>query len=297
MIYTLTTNPSLDYYINLTGDIVYGGKNRSSIETYEAGGKGVNVSIFLDELGMGSTVLGFLGGFTKEVYLDFISRYKNIQPLFTNIKENTRINVTNLVDNTSFNAKGPNISDEEFDKLAMRLKNLYQNDFLVLSGNVQEDTVDNVARLLNNLDLKEINLVLDTDTAVVNSLNLDNCLLVKLNETYDNFDTIESEANKLLDKNVKYVLYEDRLSTDVYLFGKDFAYKYVEKDKLSNSHYTDAIIASLVYSFLRGATSKEAFSFACSASKLLSFSGNSSDIINRIYKESDIVNTEIIDIK
>ena len=48
---------------------------------------------------MGSTVLGFLGGFTKEVYLDFISRYKNIQPLFTNIKENTRMELSKYLQN------------------------------------------------------------------------------------------------------------------------------------------------------------------------------------------------------
>ena len=245
---------------------------------------------------MGSTVLGFLGGFTKEVYLDFISRYKNIQPLFTNIKENTRINVTNLVDNTSFNAKGPNISDEEFDKLAMRLKNLYQNDYLVLSGNVQEDTIDNVVKLINNLDLNEIKLVLDTDAVVVNQLKLNNCLLIKINETYDNFDAIKKAAKEYLDKNVKYVLYEDRLSNDVYLFGKDFGYKYVEKDKASNSHYTDSFIASLVFSFLRGATDKEAFEFACSACKVLTFTGYHDEITSKIYSIMNDIGSEITNV-
>lgn len=296
MIYTLTTNPSLDYYINITGEIVTGDKNRSSIETFEAGGKGVNVSIFLDELGMGSTALGFLGGFTKSVYLDFINRYKNIQPLFTNISENTRINVTNLSDNTSFNAKGPSIKDEEFDKLAFRLNNLYTNDYLVLSGNIQEDTKDNVAKLINNLDLSDIKLILDTDSDVVDMMKLDNCLLVKINDFHNNLDDIKKKADELLGKNVKYVLYEDRLSKEVYLFSKKESLKYIEESKESNVHYADSFIAGLVYSFAKGASQKEAFNFACAACKLLTFSGFNKDIVQNIYKLADDIAKDILNV-
>ena len=296
MIYTLTTNPSLDYYINLTGDIVYGGKNRSSIETFEAGGKGVNVSIFLDELGMNSTAVGFLGGFTKDIYLDFINRYKNIQPLFIPIKENTRINVTNLVDNTSFNAKGPNVSDNEFKVLINRIKNLYTNDFLVISGNIQDDIKDNIIKLLNDLDLKDIKLVADTDQDIIDNINLDNCLVVKINEELKDLDSIKNKANELVNKNVKYVVYEDRLSKDVYLFGKDFGFKYVENDKESNSHYSDAFIASFVYSLSRGADNKEAFIFSCAACKLLTFSGYNRDILNNIYLKMNDISGDIVNV-
>lgn len=296
MIYTLTTNPSLDYYINLTNDIVFGGKNRSSIETFEAGGKGVNVSIFLDELGMASTTLGFLGGFTKDIYLDYINRYKNIQPSFTSIKENTRINITNLVDNTSINAKGPNISDDEFNHLSKRLNSIYSNDFLIISGNIQDEIKDKMINLINGFDLNDIRLVIDSETDILDQIKLDNCLLVKINKTFNSFDEIKNEAIKLLSKNIKNVLYEDRQSKEVYLFGKDFAYKYIENDKEGNVHYTDSFISGLVYSFARGANSKEAFSFACAACKVLTFSGFNKDIVNIIDSKIKELEKDILDV-
>lgn len=291
MIYTLTINPSLDYYINLTDKIKYGNKNRSSIETYEAGGKGVNVSIFLDQLGISSTTLGFLGGFTKSIYLDYINRYKNIEPSFTTIKENTRINVTNLSDNTSFNAKGPSIDEEEFNKLLYRLNNLYKDDYLIISGNIQDEVKDNFIKVINNIDFNDFKLFLDIDSDILNNINLNNCFLIKINETINDFNLIKDKANYYLNKNVKYVLYEDRDSDEVYLFNKNISYKFIEKDKNTNIHYTDSFIASLVYSFSKGATQLEAFIFSCAACKLLTFSGYNETIIDKINsKVSEISN-------
>lgn len=294
MIYTLTTNPSLDYYINLQGDIVYGGKNRSSVETFDAGGKGVNVSIFLDELNVNSTALGFLGGFTKEIYLNILNKYHNLIPSFSNIKENTRINITNLSDNTSFNVKGPNISDEEFNKLTSRLNNLYNGDFLVISGNIQDEVIDKMKNLIENLDLNDIRLVIDGEKVFLDKCKLDNCFIVKINERYDTFEEIKKAADELLKRNVKHVIYEDRLQKEVYYFSNDSIYKYIENEKESNVHYADAFVASTVYSYYRGANDFEAFNFACAACKHLAFSGSNPDIIKEIYKTQDSIKDDII---
>ena len=62
MIYTCTTNPSLDYYITVPNKLIAGENNRSDIEMYEAGGKGVNVSIVLNNFRIPSVCMGFLGG-------------------------------------------------------------------------------------------------------------------------------------------------------------------------------------------------------------------------------------------
>lgn len=294
MIYTLTTNPSLDYYINLAGDIVYGGKNRSTIETFDAGGKGVNVSIFLDELNVNSTALGFLGGFTKDIYLSILNKYHNLIPSFTNIKENTRINITNLSDNTSFNVKGPNISDDEFNKLYSRLNNLYSGDFLVISGNIQDEIIDNMDRLIASLDLNDIKLVIDGEKVFLDTCKLDNVFIVKMNEKYDTYEDIKKAAFELLERNVRHVIYEDRLQKEVYYFSNDSIYKYIENDKESNVHYTDAFVASTVYSYYRGASDYEAFNFACAACKHLTFSGSNPDILKDIYKTQDSIKDDII---
>ena len=67
MIYTITFNPALDYVINLE-KLSVGEINRSNREDIFAGGKGINVSYILKELGMESTALGFVAGFSgKEI--------------------------------------------------------------------------------------------------------------------------------------------------------------------------------------------------------------------------------------
>ena len=82
MIYTCTTNPSLDYYITVPNKLIAGENHRSDMEMYEAGGKGVNVSIVLNNFRIPSVCMGFLGGFTRDFYLTFIANYPNVQPLF-----------------------------------------------------------------------------------------------------------------------------------------------------------------------------------------------------------------------
>ena len=145
MIYTCTTNPSLDYYITIPS-IELGSNNRSDMEMYDAGGKGVNVSIVLNNFRIPSVAMGFLGGFTRDFYLSFIAGYPNIQPLFVTIKDNTRINVK-IMDNhneTSINAVGPKITDEEFSKFRSRINDIYPGDYFVLSGNIEEEIKERI---------------------------------------------------------------------------------------------------------------------------------------------------------
>ena len=86
MIYTCTLNPSLDYYMDF--DKIESGKlNRSVSEHYEAGGKGINVSIVLNNLRIPSRALGFVGGFTREFFMQHLQRYTYIEPNFTYIKD------------------------------------------------------------------------------------------------------------------------------------------------------------------------------------------------------------------
>ena len=83
MIYTCTLNPSLDYYMEGQQELEPGKLNRSQLEYYEAGGKGINVSIVLNNLGIPSRAVGFLGGFTKDFYISLLAKYEFILPNFT----------------------------------------------------------------------------------------------------------------------------------------------------------------------------------------------------------------------
>ena len=79
MIFTCTLNPSLDYYMEFEGPLKAGSRmNRSNLEYYEAGGKGINVSIVLNNLGIPSRALGFIGGFTKDFYISLLAKYDHI---------------------------------------------------------------------------------------------------------------------------------------------------------------------------------------------------------------------------
>jgi len=73
MIYTLTFNPAVDYYITVD-DFTSGAVNRTKTEKISFGGKGINVSLVLKELGMNSTALGFVGGFTGDVLWNYLTQ-------------------------------------------------------------------------------------------------------------------------------------------------------------------------------------------------------------------------------
>ena len=131
---------------------------------FDAGGKGVNVSIVLNNFRIPSVCMGFLGGFTKDYYLSFIANYPNIQPLFTTIADNTRINVKimDAKSETSINAKGPHITDSEFQRFKSRLNNIYTDDIFILSGNIEVEIKDRMIALVHELCEDGVKVLLDT---------------------------------------------------------------------------------------------------------------------------------------
>ena len=206
MIYTCTTNPSLDYYITLPS-VELGKVNRSDMEMYDAGGKGVNVSIVLNNFRIPSVALGFLGGFTKDYYLSFISNYPNVQPLFTTIADNTRINLK-IMDSeyeTSINAKGPHITDTEFNRFKARLNSVYTDDIFVLSGNIEEEIKDRMVDLVKELCEEGVKVVLDGEKPFIEHCLDFGLYGIKLNDRNVDKDVIET-AKDYLAKGVKTIL-------------------------------------------------------------------------------------------
>ena len=104
MIYTLTLNPSLDYIVSLE-KFNLGKINRTLSEKILAGGKGLNVSMVLKNLGLESIALGFVAGFTGEEIekrmaeygckTDFIKLKKGLSRINVKIKvqTNEKINI------------------------------------------------------------------------------------------------------------------------------------------------------------------------------------------------------------
>ena len=115
MIYTVTFNPAIDYIVRMDKPLEPGMTNRSASEDCFFGGKGINVSTVLKNLGIENTALGFAAGFTGEAIVDSVNS-KGIIADFIMLKEGiSRINVKlKGEEETEINAQGPKISEEAF---------------------------------------------------------------------------------------------------------------------------------------------------------------------------------------
>ena len=142
MIYTVTFNPSLDYIITVD-DLKLGLTNRTSSERLLPGGKGINVSTVLMNLGIESTALGFIAGFTGEEVTRRLKKM-GVRNGFIQIDEGfTRINVKlKNMDGMEINGMGPDISGEKVQILMDRLDRLGEGDVLFLSGSIPASMPD-----------------------------------------------------------------------------------------------------------------------------------------------------------
>ena len=123
MICTCTLNPSLDYYMEFEEPVVKNATNRSKMEYFAAGGKGINISIVLNNLAIPTRAFGFLGGFTKDYYIELLQKYTYVQPSFTYVDGATRINVkVNDGDDTDLNAMGPYITEDKMANLKAKVE-------------------------------------------------------------------------------------------------------------------------------------------------------------------------------
>ena len=172
MIYTITFNPALDY-IMAVDNLELGSVNRSKTEKILPGGKGINVSMVLTNLGVENTALGFVAGYTGKNIEDIIKE-RGCKTDFVTLKEGlSRINVK-LMSNpeTEINGNGPRISEAEVDELFGKLDNLKADDALVLAGSVPSSLPDDIySRILEHLKDKDVRIVVDaTGDLLVNCL-------------------------------------------------------------------------------------------------------------------------------
>ncbi len=174
MIYTVTFNPSLDYIVEVD-EFKEGQVNRNAKEYILPGGKGVNVSIVLNNLGVESTVLGFIAGFTGDEIENRLIKDHKLKCNFIKVEEGySRINFKmKSKEETEVNGIGPSINENHFRKLINQLKELQQGDILVLSGSIPKSLKDTVyAEIMNELSDKDINVVIDsTGRLLMNTLD------------------------------------------------------------------------------------------------------------------------------
>lgn len=164
MIYTVTLNPSLDYIVRVEG-MRLGAINRTTYERILPGGKGVNVSIVLGNLGHESRALGFVAGFTG-AELERLCAESGVSCDFVRVAEGmTRINAKiKSGEETELNGQGPVVSEGDLEALLARLDALGAGDTLVLSGSVPACIPHDIyERIMARLDGRGVRIVVDAE--------------------------------------------------------------------------------------------------------------------------------------
>jgi 1-phosphofructokinase len=172
MIYTVTLNPSLDY-IATVDNLTIGTVNRTTGETIYPGGKGINVSMVLSNLGIESRALGFSAGFTGDE-LERLLDERRVRTDFIRVGQGmTRINVKLYSGNeTEINGMGPLIGSGDIDRLYEKLDSLNDGDILVLAGSIPSTMPSTIYMdIMRHLKDKQLQIVVDaTRDLLVNVL-------------------------------------------------------------------------------------------------------------------------------
>ena len=162
MVYTVTFNPAIDYVIHVD-ELRTGSVNRSDREQMFRGGKGINVSIVLNELGVKSKALGFIAGFTGKAIEDGV-RSKGVETDFVELPNGcSRINVKiKSSEETDINGNGPSIPAAALESLYEKLDALQDGDTLVLAGSIPSSLPSDVyEKILARLSGKKVKTVVD----------------------------------------------------------------------------------------------------------------------------------------
>lgn len=294
MIYTVTLNPSIDYIVRLD-ELKTGITNRTTSEEYYIGGKGINVSCVLAELGIKSTALGFVAGFTGEAIEKGLKNPKIIADFITLKSGISRINIKiKAGEETEINCQGPHIDEEELLNLFDKIDNIQSGDTLIIAGNIPNTLPDDVyERIIERLDGKDVRIVVDaTKKLLVNSLKYKPFLIKpnrqELSEIFDT--TVKTESNvvkyaqelqKMGAKNVLVSLGGDgALLVDE--FGK------VHKEGVIKGHKVLNTVGSgdsMVAGFVAGCIDKNDYAYAL---KLGSACGNATAFLNGLATKDKI---------
>lgn len=162
MINTITLNPSLDYIVKVD-DFKVGHVNRTSKEDIYPGGKGINVSIVLKNLGVKNRALGFTAGFTGEEIEKLVANHGVDNEFIRLEKGMSRINVKlKSKEESEINGMGPDISKNDIEKLYEKLEALKAGDFVVLAGSIPNTLPDDIYEtIMKDFKDKEINFMVD----------------------------------------------------------------------------------------------------------------------------------------
>jgi len=282
MIYTITFNPSIDYIVEVE-NFKIGDVNRVQRDHKYPGGKGINVSRVLNNMGIKSKALGFIGGFTGNYVKDFLKN-EGVDTGFITVEGDTRINVKlKSNEETEINGAGPNISDDDLKKMFEKIDALSADDFLVLAGNVQKTLPRDIYSKIQERCLdNKVKVVVDTTGEVLMATLKYNPFLIKpnnfeLGEIFDvqieTKDEIIHYANKLMEKGVQNVIISMAGDGAILLCDEGVYHALPPKGIVKNSVGAgDSLIGGFLASYSQNSNIVEAFRWGSACGSATAFS-------------------------
>ncbi|MGG1574052.1 1-phosphofructokinase [Fictibacillus sp. NRS-1165] len=283
MIYTVTLNPSIDYFVTVN-QLVEGSINLAAEQNIVAGGKGINVSKVLKNLGVESIATGFIGGFTG----DFIERSLhalNIATRFVRVEDNTRINVKlNTGKETEINGISPGLKESDLCQLEENLlSQLNPSDYVVLAGSLPASLPDGFyGQLISRLRAKGAHVILDTKGTPLQKALRHQPFLIKpnhheLGELVGAAIETPEEAviygRKLIHEGAENVLVSMAGQGAVFISKTIAAYANVPAGTVKNSVGAgDSVVAGFLAHYTRSRKLLEAFKFGVTAGSTSAFS-------------------------
>lgn len=284
MIYTVTFNPSLDYIVDLT-EFVEGKVNRTEKEIIFPGGKGINVSIVLKNLGFDNIALGFSAGFTGQEIIRLLDE-KGVKSDFIKVENGlSRINVKVRAQKESeINGQGPEISEENIQELYAKLDKLTDGDVLIISGSIPSTMPESMYMdIMKYLEGKNLKIAVDATKDLLMNVLPYGPFVIKPNnhelgeifgvELTDKDETIRY-ARKLQEMGAKNVLVSMAGEGAVLVAedGKEYK-KEAPKGKLVNSVGAgDSMVAGFIAGYLSTGDYKDAFDMGVCTGSASAFS-------------------------
>ena len=299
MIYTVTFNPSLDY-IATVPNFTTGRVNRTTQEILFPGGKGINVSIVLHNLGMTSTALGFIAGFTGEEIKEQLQKFQ-IEERFISISNGiSRINVKLRSDQeTEINGMGPVIDSNALELFYSQLDQLTSKDILILAVSIPASLPSTIYRdIMERLQSKGVMVVVDaTKDLLCNVLEFQPFLIkpnnFELGEIFGLTDLRDKKeviqyAEKLQKRGARNVLVSMAGDGAVLVAEDGTTYESpAPEGKVVNSVGAgDSMVAGFLYGYLTTNSYEQAFYYGISCGSASAFSENlaTKEAVTAIYQ-------------
>lgn len=262
MINTITLNPSLDYVVKVK-DFKVGAMNRCDAEQIYVGGKGINVSLILQRLGIESKAFGFVAGFTGgEIIrlLDEVGVTHEFIPLQAGM---SRINMKlKSGEETEINGMGPHLTEEDLRCLDEKLEKMRAGDFLVLAGSIPSTLPNNIyEQMVKKFSSRGVACIVDATKELLLNVLPYGPFLIKPNHhelgelfkvTLSTHEEVIPYAKKLQEKGARNVLVSMAGAGAVLITeeGEVFRHAGIEGDIKNTVGAGDSMVAGFLAGYL-----------------------------------------------